>query len=323
MAGLLTLALAGCTPATDASGEPCAPSGGASKSVRVTGDAGAMDLELTSSTPVRATSLERSTLESGDGDALNADDAVQATVTVFNGEDGERISAQSARLINTAGASDWASQTLRCGAPGDRIATVVPAPEVYGEGRVAAAGVAGLTEESALVIIVDVLDVVPGLPGTLKQADLLAAAEGEAQPAVAGLPTVERDGEGKPTVSVTDELEVPVQAQSAPLIVGSGDTVELGDRVYVHSVGVIWRSGAEFESTWGDKPKEFVTTGVVPGIADALVGQTVGSQVIAVVPAAAGYGSEALTQMGFEGDDTMIFVFDILGVAHSEGTPSK
>ncbi|MFF8817156.1 FKBP-type peptidyl-prolyl cis-trans isomerase [Leucobacter sp. NPDC015123] len=320
IAGLLTLSLAGCTPATDASGAACAPAGGASKSLRVSGEIGATDLELASSTPVRATELERSTLEAGDGKALEPDQSVQATVTVFNGEDGKRISSQSARLTNSAGASDWASQVLRCGAQGDRIAAVVPAPDVYGEGRVAAAGVSGLTEKSSLVIVVDVREVVPGLPGLLGKEDLLAAAEGEAQPAVEGMPSVIRDGDGKLTVSVPENLEAPGEAQAAPLIIGDGETIAVGDRVYAHSVGVIWRDGTEFESTWGGEPKEFVTTGVIPGLSDAVVGQTVGSQIVAVVPASAGYGSDALVQMGFEADDTMIFVIDILGAVHPENS---
>lgn len=323
VAGILALSLAGCSPATDASGEPCAPAGGASKSVRVTGDAGALDLELTSSTPVRSTGLERSTLEAGDGEALEPDASVQTTVTVFNGEDGKRISSQSARLVNASGADDWASQVLRCGAAGDRIAAVVPAPDVYGKDRVAAAGVAGLTEESSLVIVVDVREVVPGLPGTLKPKELLTAADGEVQPAVDGLPAVTRDGDGKPVIAIPEGGSAPTEATAVPLIVGSGPTVATGDRVYAHTVGVVWRNGAEFESTWGSDPKEFVTTGALPGIADAVVGQTVGSQILAVVPASAGYGGEALVQMGFEADDTMVFVLDILGVAPSEKASEK
>ena len=49
--------------------------------------------------------------------------------------------------------------------------------------------------------------------------------------------------------------------------------------------------GTVFDSSW-DKgaPTQFATTDVVPGFKQALEGQTVGSQVVAVIPPADGYG---------------------------------
>jgi peptidylprolyl isomerase len=51
---------------------------------------------------------------------------------------------------------------------------------------------------------------------------------------------------------------------------------------------------------------------VVPGFKKALVGQTVGSQVVAVIPPADGYGSDGNSQAGIKGTDTLVFVIDIL-----------
>ncbi|MEO6309178.1 MAG: FKBP-type peptidyl-prolyl cis-trans isomerase, partial [Leifsonia sp.] len=45
----------------------------------------------------------------------------------------------------------------------------------------------------------------------------------------------------------------------------------------------------------------------------ALVGQAVGSQVIAVIPPADGYGEAGVPNAGIGGTDTLVFVVDILG----------
>jgi peptidylprolyl isomerase len=54
------------------------------------------------------------------------------------------------------------------------------------------------------------------------------------------------------------------------------------------------------------------TGNVIPGWDSALVGQTVGSQVLLVVPPDQGYGSKGNAQAGIAGTDTLVFVVDIL-----------
>ena len=45
----------------------------------------------------------------------------------------------------------------------------------------------------------------------------------------------------------------------------------------------------------------------------ALVGQRIGSRLLLVVPPSLGYGKQGLAQAGIRGDDTLVFVVDILG----------
>ena len=52
--------------------------------------------------------------------------------------------------------------------------------------------------------------------------------------------------------------------------------------------------------------------GVVPGFAQALEGQTVGSQILAVIPPELGYGEAGNEGAGIKGTDTLVFVVDIL-----------
>jgi len=53
--------------------------------------------------------------------------------------------------------------------------------------------------------------------------------------------------------------------------------------------------------------------GVIPGIAEALIGQTVGSQVLVSIPPALGYAQESLPP-GVPPGATLVYVFDIVGV---------
>ncbi len=51
---------------------------------------------------------------------------------------------------------------------------------------------------------------------------------------------------------------------------------------------------------------------VIAGWDEGLVGQTVGSQVLLVVPPDKGYGTAGNTDAGIKGTDTLVFVVDIL-----------
>lgn len=51
---------------------------------------------------------------------------------------------------------------------------------------------------------------------------------------------------------------------------------------------------------------------VIKGWDTGLVGQTVGSRVLLVIPPAGGYGSAGASKAGVNGTDTLVFVVDIL-----------
>ena len=100
-----------------------------------------------------------------------------------------------------------------------------------------------------------------------------------------------------------------------PLITGTGATVQTGQTISVHYTGAIWASGEVFDSSWTRaSPATFaIGTGkVIDGWDQGLVGQTVGSQVLLVIPPDQGYGSEGNPDAGIAGTDTIVFVVDIL-----------
>ena len=52
---------------------------------------------------------------------------------------------------------------------------------------------------------------------------------------------------------------------------------------------------------------------MIPGWNKGLVGQTVGSRVLLVIPPSDAYGSAGQWQAGIKGTDTLVFVVDIIG----------
>lgn len=142
----------------------------------------------------------------------------------------------------------------------------------------------------------------------------LARATGEPVEPVAGLPTVTLGGKGKPTVSIP-KTDPPAALVAQPLIKGAGPVVAAGQTVTVAYTGIIWASGKQFDSSWDrGAPVDFsIGVGeVVPGWDEGLVGQTVGSQVLLVLPPDKGYGATGNAQAGITGTDTLVFVVDIL-----------
>jgi peptidylprolyl isomerase len=150
----------------------------------------------------------------------------------------------------------------------------------------------------------------------------LPFAVGNEQAAQSGFPTVIRAVNGVPGVEVPSEAPFPKASKDGQesvalevLIQGAGKTIAEGDKVILHYAGYTWFDGAKFDSSWDKgQPANFTLTkgGLIPGFIQALVGQKVGSQVVAVIPPALGYGAEA--QGTIPSNSTLVFVIDILGV---------
>lgn len=134
-------------------------------------------------------------------------------------------------------------------------------------------------------------------------------ATGEAQPVQEGFPTVTLATSGEPTIKQLDG-DAPTEFKLSTTIKGAGNVVTLDDLVTVHYSGWVW-GGDLFDSSWQrGEPAQFSLLQVIPGFTKALEGQTVGSQVIAVIPPAEGYGEQEVG--GIPANSTLIFVVDIL-----------
>lgn len=142
--------------------------------------------------------------------------------------------------------------------------------------------------------------------------DVPTSASGTPVTPPAGLPTVTVEN-GIPTITPPTG-NPPTALISQVLIKGNGPVITAGQTVLMQYTGMIWASGKVFDSSWGGAPVDFpVGVGqVIPGFDEGLVGQTIGSRVLLVIPPDKGYGAEGNAQAGIAPTDTLIFVVDLL-----------
>ncbi|WP_156760160.1 FKBP-type peptidyl-prolyl cis-trans isomerase [Microbacterium karelineae] len=309
-AAVAALALAGCSSdGADEAADPSADAGGADlcaaavsagdaiDAVEVSGDFGA-EAKATFDSPLEATEIERKVIIEGEGDELEAGEYVQYAATVFDAETGEKLGTEGydegSALPAAVEAENVFGQVLGCATPGTRVAFTYP-------GQTAEDG----TATAGQVYVLDFVETTP------------TAAWGEDQDAPEGLPAVEVADDGTPSVTLPDDFSAPDETEIATLKEGDGDVVEDGDTVFVQYLGVQGSDGSEFDSSWSrGAPTSFATDAVIEGFTKALVGQKIGSQVIAVIPADEGYGASEGHDLQ---DETLVFVVDILDSMHAAG----
>ncbi|UFS60071.1 FKBP-type peptidyl-prolyl cis-trans isomerase [Subtercola endophyticus] len=317
-------ALAGCSgspaPSPSASA-PCsltAP-GPASDAVKVSGD---FDTHPTTTftAPITTDITERTVVITGTGPVASNDSQATIDFTLYNGTTGAELyttlKTGGVPIPVTVDESQFLPglvKAVSCSPVGSRVVAVVPPGDAYGANGNASLGVAAT---DTLVFVVDVKDDGPvpsATPSATLDPNIPTSATGAPQAAPVGFPTVTLAADGKPTVAIPAG-DPPTTFESAVLKKGDGATVASGDGVEVQYQGLIWRTGTVFDESWGKQPATFsVGTGqVIDGFSQALIGQTVGSQIIAIIPPAQGYGTPGLPAANINGTDTLVFVVDIL-----------
>jgi peptidylprolyl isomerase len=243
----------------------------------------------------------------GTGDAAKEGDTVVLGFEFFDGRTGKSVGA--AYDLHDPASVVLNSQVLRgvriglAGAQrGERVVAAIAPKDGYGPAGGNAQ--AGIKKDDSLVFVADVLQV----------RHTLSRAKGTAVPPVAGLPTVTLAKDGKPTIAVPPGAPAPTTLVVQPLIKGSGPAVTAGQTVTVQYTGVLWGTGKQFDSSWDRTPTTFpIGKGsVIAGWDKGLVGQTVGSQVLLVIPPGDAYGASGAPSAGISGTDTLVFVVDIL-----------
>lgn len=318
-ASAVLLFLVGCTPGSNEAqggGDACAPtaSGSSSEKIKATGDFGTAP-KVTFTDPLTSKATERSVLIKGDGDAVASDGStVTVQYSAYNATSGDEIEVTSYKkdgavpfTLTDGQLLPGLLKALNCSTVGDRIATVIPPSDAFGETGSTQVGVGA---SDSIVFVLDVEDVA----GPVKA---LPKADGKDQPLPDGFPAVgvTLAEDGAPTIAIPAATPAPTELQLATLKLGDGAKVVDGDTVVAAYTGVVWNTGTVFDSSWDrGAPAEFPTNGVVPGFSKALVGATVGSQVLAIIPPAEGYGDSPREGSGITATDTLVFVVDILAI---------
>jgi len=327
VAPLVVLALAGCSAGSpsSASGSGAAPvvssksttgtsnacaapvAGAASRAVSVTGAVGQTPT-VTFAKGLSVKKTQRTTVVAGTGAKAVDGSLLSVAFTMYDATTGDATPVTSAGFPGETAAQFTVSDSLylpglvkamRCATVGSRTVTVADTNDMFG--KVGSTGFK-IGKNDDVVIVMDIL------------AKLPTKATGAAVAPESGFPTVKLAASGKPTVKIPSS-DPPSTLQLETLKKGAGGVVPSGGQVTVQYQGTLWRNGKVFDQSWGSGPTTFATASVVAGFRDAIVGQTIGSQVVVIVPPAEGYGTGGNETAGITGTDTLVFVVDILATS--------
>jgi hypothetical protein len=306
----LVVSLSACASSSAPSGActPTAESGAASELVTATGETGT-EISVDFPTPLIADGVEVSTITPGDGAVVYPGQPADFHVSIYSGTTGELIPVQGleATTILTANAGETRypfGAAIECATVGSRIASTSTVATLFGD------SVTTMEPTDTVVIVTDIVT------------SYLGRADGVDQLAVNGMPALALAPDGQPGITVPNE-EAPTKSRAATTKLGDGDTIEEDDLVVVNYTALEWGSDATFANTWEEGRSDLflassddtgTTGGVVPGLAEALIGSTVGSQFIAVVAPEDGYAEDATPPTGVTAGSTLVYVVDVLGV---------
>jgi FKBP-type peptidyl-prolyl cis-trans isomerase len=189
---------------------------------------------------------------------------------------------------------------------GSRVLAVIPPADAFGT---AGNSQIGVGPKDTVVFVIDMVKSFANTDGV-----------SGAQTSNGGgaLPTVTAGAAGKgPTITIP-KTAAPKTLQVKTLVKGTGAVVKKGQYIVVQYTGVNYRTGKVFDSSWSRSEPWATQIGegqVIKGWDTGLVGQTVGSRVLLVVPPADGYGSAGSSSAGIKGTDTLVFAIDILSAS--------
>ncbi|WP_348787639.1 peptidylprolyl isomerase [Leifsonia sp. NPDC080035] len=297
-AGIVAVALTGCSsdPNTDCS--TALPSGQASDLVTATGKIGS-EPKITVPTPVDTSTSQRTVLTTGRGAQVHTGQLVEVGFTAIDGSTGQvaqsGYGAQAAVIpLGTDSVPKALSKALQCTTVGSRVAVAI-APKDTGA-QSAAGG-------PAQIYVFDVV-------GTS-----LSRADGAVRPAANGFPTVVLAPTGQPGVTLPSSGGAPTKVRSEVLKAGDGAEVKKTSIVTLQYTAVGWDSKQVTTTSWLNGGPGLVSmangqlqisnqdqiTALPQAMLGELVGQKVGSQLVIETPKDANFAPQA-------------WVVDILGV---------
>jgi FKBP-type peptidyl-prolyl cis-trans isomerase len=304
---LAVAAIAGCGSSTHSSAAPV----DANKTVSVTGAFGAAP-KVAIPAEKASTSLYTKTVIQGSGAALTRTESAVGNFALYDWTGkthkliGSTFTSHTPTLFGSQMLPGLESALLGQKA-GSRVLAVIPPKDGFGPQGNSQIGVGA---NDTLVFVVDLIQ---------EFSDTAAANGTHVSNGGGSLPTITFPAQGKaPTVKIPAHVTPPKKLTVTTLVKGTGPAVAKGQTVVVQYVGVNWRTGQTFDSSWSrTAPYAFSIDAnpdeVIPGWDKGLTGQTVGSRVMLVIPPAYGYGSTGNSQAGIKATDTLVFVVDIVG----------
>ncbi|MFB7309519.1 FKBP-type peptidyl-prolyl cis-trans isomerase [Streptomyces sp. NPDC056192] len=182
---------------------------------------------------------------------------------------------------------------------GSRVQLVIPPDLGYG-----AQGQGDIKPNATLVFVVDIL----------KATQIPTSAKGTAvaQDNV-DLPKVGTNTDGKaPSVKIPEKTDPPTKLVSNYVLESNGEVIKETDSVVVNYVGLLWKDGKPFDSTYAQgKTQTFPLAQVtLKGLKNGLIGKKIGSRVLLVIPPDQAFGDKA--QQSIPAKSTLVFAVDLL-----------
>lgn len=117
------------------------------------------------------------------------------------------------------------------------------------------------------------------------------------------------------------QSQAPEGLQVEVLSEGDGPAVQQGVPVLADYAGVVWGQTEPFDSSFSrGAPALFSLQNVVEGWSKGIPEHKVGSRLLISIPPDMGYGSEGNSQAGIGGEDTIVFVVDIVDTYNRDRT---
>jgi peptidylprolyl isomerase len=298
--GTLSLLLVGLTACGDDDGS------GGSGSVTVSGEFGAAPT-VKYDGEVDRSSTETTVLTEGDGAEVADDGSAMVHLYIGNGFTGEKaLSTWDDKSPQVVTISKDTLPALRDAIAGQKVGSrveVLATPEdAFGENGNPELFIGN---DDSVVFVVDILStVLDGPKGTEK-----TVAKGWPVP-------VEKDG--KVTgLRFAKGVKPPKDLEVVTLVEGDGPAIEKKDYAVVRYLGQTYDGKKPFDETFSSdalQARQVGVGGYIKGWDQGLVGVKQGSRVLIVVPPRYGYGAKG-SGKDIQGDDTLAFVIDVLGVA--------
>ena len=182
---------------------------------------------------------------------------------------------------------------------GSRVLIAMPGPEGYD----ASGGnpSAGILVGDTLIFVVDIVQTERSVPD----------AEGKVITPPAGLPTVTASGVGAPKITGLGGT-APTSMTAQTLIEGVGPKVSADAIILTRYVGYSWTTGQVIDDAYGaTEADQGDISAAIPGWQTGLVGKTVGSRVLLVLPPKDSF-PQGSNNPPVTAGDTVVYVVDIL-----------
>lgn len=258
--------------------------------------------EISFDTPLKVENQSHQVIQEGDGDVIQDGDRVCTRSIAIDSKNGKEIN------------STWDEETPECSIVIDK--TSIPAYyDVFRGQKINTTIAIGIDDQqeggqSGSSKDSQGSSYIMALTFVSKTKDLKRAEGEKVKDIPADLPKISLSNTGKPSLDLNNYKPTNTLV-SQTLIKGKGAKVGEHQTVSANYTGWLASDGKQFDSSWDrGQASDFSLDQVVKGWQQGLAGQTVGSQVLVIVPPDLGYGDQE--KSGIPANSTLIFVVDIL-----------